>query len=187
MAVAERFQRLATKLRLAREKRGETAVPTSGLILETFIDAAQKAMSGRFSSTDARKCLDRLMESTGSRAMASVGVGEFLMGWLGTRRLSVSPGTWKSYEEKVEGFQEPACLVKGLSAERTFWEKATILHAEYHRPAEKASRDRIPDQLPFDLGTFGKAICRDVQARWAHSFHRPGIFVLSRAAGRAVD
>ena len=106
VAVAERFQRLATKLRLAREKRGETAVPASALILETFIEAAQKAMSGRFSSTDARKCLDRLMESTGSRAMASVGVGEFLMGWLETRRLSVAPGTWKSYEEKVEGFLE---------------------------------------------------------------------------------
>jgi predicted nucleotidyltransferase component of viral defense system len=46
-------------------------------------------------------------------------------------------------EQFPEGFQEPACLVKVLSAERTFWEKATILHAEYHRPAEKASPDRL--------------------------------------------
>ena len=29
-----------------------------------------------------------------------------------------------------------------LELERTFWEKATILHAEYHRPPEKAIRDR---------------------------------------------
>jgi hypothetical protein len=34
-------------------------------------------------------------------------------------------------------FHEPTCPVVALEAERTFWEKATILHAEYHRPAEK--------------------------------------------------
>lgn len=32
--------------------------------------------------------------------------------------------------------------VVALLAKRTFWEKATILHAEYHRPAEKALPDR---------------------------------------------
>lgn len=34
-------------------------------------------------------------------------------------------------------FQEPTCAVVALEAERTFWEKATLLHAEYHRPADK--------------------------------------------------
>ncbi|MFH1039545.1 MAG: nucleotidyl transferase AbiEii/AbiGii toxin family protein [PVC group bacterium] len=34
-------------------------------------------------------------------------------------------------------FREAACPVVALEAERTFWEKATILHAEYHRPADK--------------------------------------------------
>lgn len=46
-------------------------------------------------------------------------------------------------EQFPAGFQEPICMVKVLSAERTFWEKATILHAEYHRPDEKASPDRL--------------------------------------------
>jgi hypothetical protein len=32
--------------------------------------------------------------------------------------------------------------VEVLLAKRTFWEKATILHAEYHRPAEKALPER---------------------------------------------
>lgn len=32
--------------------------------------------------------------------------------------------------------------VVALEVERTFWEKATILHAEFHRPAELAQRDR---------------------------------------------
>ncbi len=34
-------------------------------------------------------------------------------------------------------FREPSCPVVALEAERTFWEKATLLHAEYHRPADK--------------------------------------------------
>ncbi len=34
-------------------------------------------------------------------------------------------------------FEEPSCSVTVLTAERTFWEKATILHQEYHRPKER--------------------------------------------------
>jgi len=36
-------------------------------------------------------------------------------------------------------FREPACSVTVLEAERTFWEKATLAHAEYHRPADKST------------------------------------------------
>src|SRR5208282_5237824 len=46
-------------------------------------------------------------------------------------------------EEFPQGFKAPGCEVKVLSAERTFWEKATILHAEFHRPAEKAMPERF--------------------------------------------
>lgn len=34
-------------------------------------------------------------------------------------------------------FIEPACSVATVVAKRTFWEKATILHVEYHRPKSK--------------------------------------------------
>lgn len=34
-------------------------------------------------------------------------------------------------------FQRPDFVAKVLAAERTFWEKATLLHAEYHRPPDK--------------------------------------------------
>jgi hypothetical protein len=34
-------------------------------------------------------------------------------------------------------FAESSCPVTAVVARRTFWEKATILHAEYHRPPEK--------------------------------------------------
>jgi hypothetical protein len=46
-------------------------------------------------------------------------------------------------EQFPKGFREPSCEVKVLSAERTFWEKATILHAEFHRPADKPMPDRF--------------------------------------------
>lgn len=46
-------------------------------------------------------------------------------------------------EQFPRGFQRGSCPVKVLSLERTFWEKATILHAEFHRPGEKATPIRI--------------------------------------------
>lgn len=46
-------------------------------------------------------------------------------------------------EEFPQAFQAPNGEVKVLSAERTFWEKATILHAEFHRPADKAMPERF--------------------------------------------
>jgi len=46
-------------------------------------------------------------------------------------------------EEFPTLFTAPACCVVALEIERTFWEKATILHVEYHRPSEKPMRSRF--------------------------------------------
>ena len=46
-------------------------------------------------------------------------------------------------EQFPQGFKAASCTVKALSAERTFWEKATILHAEFHRPADKPMPERF--------------------------------------------
>lgn len=46
-------------------------------------------------------------------------------------------------EQFPQGFKQGNCAVKVLSAERTFWEKATILHAEFHRPADKPIPERF--------------------------------------------
>jgi hypothetical protein len=46
-------------------------------------------------------------------------------------------------EQFPQGFREASCAVKVLSVERTFWEKATILHAEFYRPADKAIPERF--------------------------------------------
>jgi hypothetical protein len=40
-------------------------------------------------------------------------------------------------------FREWTCEVVALEVERTFWEKATILNSEYHRPAGKPTPDRF--------------------------------------------
>lgn len=39
-------------------------------------------------------------------------------------------------------FTDWNCQVTALELPRTFWEKATILHAEHHRPKEQATPDR---------------------------------------------
>lgn len=42
-----------------------------------------------------------------------------------------------------DAFADWDCQVVALDVQRTFWEKATILHSEYHRPTEKAMPDRF--------------------------------------------
>ena len=49
--------------------------------------------------------------------------------------------------------------VRALAIERTFWEKATILHAEYHRPAEKALPDRYSRHY-YDLAMLAQSPVR---------------------------
>ena len=47
-------------------------------------------------------------------------------------------------------FEGWACRVTALELERTFWEKATILHAEFHRPAESPTPTRYARHY-FDM------------------------------------
>lgn len=42
-----------------------------------------------------------------------------------------------------EAFPDWKCEVIALEVERTFWEKATILHTEFHRPADKPMPDKF--------------------------------------------
>ena len=52
--------------------------------------------------------------------------------------LSAAPGT-----SLAAAFDDLQAEVVALALERSFWEKATILHAEYHRPREQPIRDRF--------------------------------------------
>jgi predicted nucleotidyltransferase component of viral defense system len=46
-------------------------------------------------------------------------------------------------EQFPDAFQSPRFAAKVLTAERTFWEKVTMLHAEYHRPDDKKMPMRL--------------------------------------------
>ncbi len=45
-------------------------------------------------------------------------------------------------DEFPTAFADWNCVVTALELQRTFWEKATILHAEHHRPSEMPMPDR---------------------------------------------
>ena len=47
-------------------------------------------------------------------------------------------------------FSDWKCEVVALELQRTFWEKATILHAEYHRPVDSPAPDRYARHY-FDM------------------------------------
>lgn len=49
----------------------------------------------------------------------------------------------------------PSCRVYALEAERTFWEKATLLHAEHHRTKDKAIGERLARHY-YDLYQLSK-------------------------------
>jgi hypothetical protein len=59
-------------------------------------------------------------------------------------------------EEFPHLFKQPDCNVKAIKAERTFWEKVTILHQEAHRPADKPQPLRYSRHY-YDLALMTKS------------------------------
>ena len=68
-------------------------------------------------------------------------------------RLEIGPlASWLPYEDRgircyaaefsPDVFEQRECAVRVIKAERTFWEKATILHHEAHRPEGNAQPPR---------------------------------------------
>lgn len=63
-------------------------------------------------------------------------------------------------EEFPDVVKDHDISVMALLAKRTFWEKATILHAEYHRPAEKPLPDRYSRHY-YDVAMMGEGKIKD--------------------------
>ena len=64
-----------------------------------------------------------------------------------TGSYAIKPLLADAFPKLFEGW---ACNVTALQLERTFWEKATILHAEFHRPAESPTPTRYARHY-FDM------------------------------------
>ena len=77
-------------------------------------------------------------------------------------------------------FREPGCRVRVLAAERTFWEKATVLHMWHHAPADKRFRDRQSrhyyDVVLLYEHELGKAALRDTELLLKVARHKEVFF-----------
>ncbi|MDF3129463.1 nucleotidyl transferase AbiEii/AbiGii toxin family protein [Kiritimatiellaeota bacterium B1221] len=62
-----------------------------------------------------------------------------LAAWVPHAVHSIQPYAAEVFPEQ---FRDPQCRVRAIDAERTFWEKATILHHEAHRPETSAVPSR---------------------------------------------
>lgn len=114
----------------------------------------------------------------------------------------------KPYAAEVfpEVFSLPSAKVRTLAAARTFWEKATLLHAECHRPPEKADRERharhyydlarlatqpIGDKALASLNLLERVIAHKsffFASSWAYyETARPGTFRLLPAENDRLD
>jgi Nucleotidyl transferase AbiEii toxin, Type IV TA system len=111
-----------------------------------------------------------------------------------TVRRAVRP--WLA-DEIPEALEDWHCMVVALGVERTFWEKATILHAEYHRPLEIPTPSRFSRHYadlaalakqPFASGATNDDALRERVVNWKSQFFgsawarydlaRPGTFRL---------
>ncbi len=82
-------------------------------------------------------------------------------------------------ESLPAAFPDWQCEVVALEIERSFWEKATILHSEYHRPAERPTPDRFSRHYadtaalakhPVGRGAIVLHDLRDRVVRWKSQF-----------------
>ncbi|MGJ8640730.1 MAG: nucleotidyl transferase AbiEii/AbiGii toxin family protein [Opitutaceae bacterium] len=62
-----------------------------------------------------------------------------LASWLPHSEHTITPYAAEDYPDL---FDAPQCSVRAIDAERTFWEKATILHHEAHRPKDSVVPER---------------------------------------------
>lgn len=86
-------------------------------------------------------------------------------------------------EEIPQVFGDWRCEVVALELDRTFWEKATILHTEYHRPVDKPVPQRLSRHYadtaalavhPLACQAVDRADLRDRVVQWKTRFFGSG-------------
>jgi len=77
-------------------------------------------------------------------------------------------------------FKETGCKIHVLAAERTFWEKVTVLHMWHHAPADKKFRDRQSrhyyDVVRLYEHDLGKAAIKDTELLLKVARHKEVFF-----------
>lgn len=85
-----------------------------------------------------------------------------------------------------EVFSNAEVTVIALEAERTFWEKATLLHAEYHRPLDKPTPARLSrhfyDLMRLSLAPVGARALLDSALRERVVRHKSAYFASNWAS-----
>ena len=124
-----------------------------------------------------------------------------LASWIPSNRHIIQPYAARAFPGV---FDDPDCPVVALRAERTFWEKATILHQQAHRTAPMPSRYsrhyydmyKLAQSTTKDAALTDWALLQDVVAfkqrfypsRWArYEDAKPGTFKLIPAAERIIE
>ncbi len=77
-------------------------------------------------------------------------------------RHAIRPWVAEEFPKQLPDFR---CELVALELERTFWEKATILHAEHHREAAKPMRDRFSRHYSDMAALAGHAVVERALAR----------------------
>ncbi len=80
-----------------------------------------------------------------------------LAAWLPCDRYRIQPYAAEAFPRV---FKQAACAVQAIRAERTFWEKATILHHEAHRPEGSPQPMRYSRHY-YDLAMMAAAPVKD--------------------------
>jgi hypothetical protein len=124
-----------------------------------------------------------------------------LASWIPSDRHIIQPYAAQAYPGV---FDESDCMVMAISAERTFWEKATILHQQSHRASPMPPRYsrhyydmyKLAGSSIKDAALVDSALLQDVVAfkqrfypsRWArYEDAKPGTFKLIPAAERIIE
>ena len=69
-------------------------------------------------------------------------------------------------------FLDWQCSVVALEIERSFWEKATILHTEFYRPTEKTTPDRFSRHYADTASLDDEADLRiSLSTQWLSEMH----------------
>ena len=77
--------------------------------------------------------------------------------WIPHGEYSITP---YAAEEFPKLFENPKCRVVAINAERTFWEKATILHKEFFRPEGSPVPERYSRHY-YDMAMMGRSSVKD--------------------------